>query len=142
LETERCVTVYDKHGKLLSPCTKKVAWVLTNRKRAIEIGENTIKITVDRQDLRRLKNRVIKRDKGICIYCGTVAINPTIDHLNPKTILQNGDCGYDTEENLACSCLRCNKHKDNMSFEEYIIYRYTILLAYANFRAKKGDSLC
>lgn len=128
-ETDRCITVYDKHNKLLAPCSKKVAWVLINRKRAIEIGDNTIKILVDKQDLRKLKKKVIQRDKGICIYCGRLAITPTIDHVNPKTITDKGKCGYDTEENMVCSCLKCNKHKDNMSFNEYIKFRYATLIA-------------
>lgn len=136
METDRCITVYDKYDNLLDPCTRKVAWVLVNRKRAIEIDTDTIKIVLDKKDLRRLKKKVIKRDNGNCIYCGRLAINPTIDHLNPKTIVGDGSCGYDTEENMACSCLSCNKHKDNMGFEEYIEYRYAILLAFVHFKAK------
>lgn len=141
LDTKKCVKVYGKRGEQLSPCTKKVAWVLVSRKKAIEIDENSIRIVKDRQDLQLIKKKVIKRDRRICIYCGKYIPKneiATVDHLNPRHISSEGNCGYDDEENLACSCLECNRHKRNMGFKEYVEYRYIILLAYALFITKKG----
>ena len=141
METERCIKVYGKYGELLSPCTKKVAWVLINRNRAIKVDETTIKITKDKRDLKLIKKKVIERDGRVCIYCGKYIPEnelATVDHLNPRHITTKGDCGYDDEENLACSCLKCNGHKGNRGFKEYIELRYTILLAYALFISKRG----
>lgn len=136
---ERCITVYDKNGKELAPCTKKVAWVLINRKRAISVGENAIKIILDKKDLRSIKKKVIKRDNRTCVYCGHVISKDevaTVDHLNPKHVAKNGGCGYDTEENMACSCLNCNNHKGDMPLEDYLIYRLSIFIAYCNTVAR------
>lgn len=138
---DRCVTVYDKNNNQLAPCTKKVAWVLINRKRAILIKENVIKIILDKKDLKTIRKRVIKRDNRVCLYCGHVIPKDetaTVDHLNPKHITRDGDCGYDTEENMSCCCLKCNNHKGDMPLEEYLIYRYALLLAY-NFMLSKKD---
>lgn len=127
------VTVYDKHGKLLSSCNEKVARVLLQRKRAIKLGDNSIKLILDKKDLKKIKKKVIERDNRVCFYCAKeIPLDEiaTIDHVIPKTINSNGKCGYDTEENMVCCCLNCNNHKADMNFEDYIIYRYSILLAY------------
>lgn len=140
IDSKKCIKVYGKHGEELSPCTKKVAWVLVKRQRAIEIDENSIKIIKNRYDLQAINRRVIKRDNRTCIYCGKYIPKDelaTVDHLNPRHITSKGDCGYDDEANLACSCLACNRHKKNMGFREYIEYRYAILLAYTHFIANK-----
>lgn len=138
MDAERCIKVFDKKGNKLEPCTETVANVLISRRRAVRISENAIKIILDKRDLKRIKKRVIERDKRVCFYCGkTIPENEiaTVDHVNPKHIAKNGRCGYDTEENMVCACLNCNNHKDNRSLNKYIIYRFAILIAYACFKA-------
>lgn len=131
------VIVYNKYGKLLAPCNEKVAGVLLQRKRAIKVGDDAIKLILDKNDLKRIKRKVIERDNRVCFYCGK-KIPPnetaTVDHLIPKTIDSNGQCGFDSEKNLVCCCYNCNHHKGYMNFEDYIIYRYCILIAYLKTR--------
>lgn len=137
----RNIIVYDKHCKLLSPCNEKVARVLLHRKRAIELGDNAIKLILNKKDLKIMKNKVLERDNRICFYCGrNIPLDEiaTIDHVIPKKIDLNGNCGYDTEENMVCCCYNCNKHKADMSFEDYMIYRYSILIAYMKVINKRN----
>ncbi len=142
MKDDRGVTVYSKSGELLAPCTKKVAWVLISRKRAINLEENVIQILIDKRDLKELKKKVIKRDNRTCYYCGKVISESeiaTVDHLNPKHITEAGNSGYDAEENLVCSCIHCNHHKADMPFEDYVIYRYALILSF--IRVKLGIRL-
>ncbi|MBE6069354.1 MAG: HNH endonuclease [Clostridium lundense] len=137
MRNDRIVTVYSKSGKLLDPCTEKVAWVLIRRRRAVKLEENVIQILIDKRDLKELKKKVIKRDNRTCFYCGKVISESevaTVDHLNPKHITGTGDLGYDTEENLVCSCIQCNNHKADMPFEDYVIYRYALMLSFLYFK--------
>lgn len=131
------ITVYDKRGKLLNTCTEKVASVLLQRKRAIKIDDTAIKLIIDKKDIKIIKKKIIQRDNRICFYCAkSIPIDAiaTVDHVIPKTIDSNGKCGYDTEENMVCCCLNCNNHKADMNFDDYIIYRYSILIAYFNIK--------
>lgn len=133
MKNDKIITVYSKSGELLSPCTEKVAWVLISRKRAVELENNVIQIIIDKRDLKELKKKVIKRDNRTCFYCGKVISKSeivTVDHLNPRHISELGSIGYDSEENLVCSCLQCNSHKADMPFEEYVTYRYALILAF------------
>lgn len=129
------VRVYDKNDKPLAPCSRRVAWVLLKRKRAIEIDEDTIKIILDKKDIKAMRKRVIKRDNRVCQYCGIQIPEDeqaTVDHVNPKNI-RGDECGYDSEDNLVCSCVTCNGEKDNMPLEEYIKLKYVALLSYMLF---------
>ncbi len=57
----------------------------------------------------------------VCIYCNKELKGDdtiTIDHKTP--ICRGGET---IEENLAISCLPCNREKDDMTVEEYIIYK-------------------
>ena len=141
MSVERCITVYDKDGKKLSPCSRKVAWVLLNRKRAVEIAEDAIQILLDKKDLKMIRNIVIERDNRTCFYCGEVIPEDeivTVDHLDPKHIKEDGTCGLDDEENMACACLKCNNHKGNMTAEEYILLRFSILMAFICFKTNQS----
>lgn len=132
MKKNKNVRVIDKYGREVSPCDEKTAWVLLNRKRAIRISDNTIKIIVDQNDLKRIRSAVIKRDNRTCIYCGRkIPKNEpaTVDHLIPKHIQHNGEIGYDSMNNLACCCNTCNRHKGMMDFERYCILRVSIVLA-------------
>lgn len=53
------------------------------------------------------RNRILKRDKHICAYCGVSGAN-TIDHIQPKS---RG--GEDSWLNLVTACLQCNNLKDD-----------------------------
>ncbi len=65
-----------------------------------------------RQVMLNRKN-VIRRDNGVCQYCGSTTGNMTVDHVIPK--LRGGG---DTWENLVCACERCNNKKGNRTPEE------------------------
>lgn len=135
---ERTIKVVDKFGKELKPCTEKVAWVLVNRSRAVQVDSTTIKIVLTKEDIRRIKRKAIARDNRICHYCGKqipLGESATADHITPK-IIRNGKTGYDTIDNFVCACFDCNNHKDNMSYEDYIMLRTSTLLAIASFNFK------
>lgn len=54
---------------------------------------------------RRVKARVLRRDRYVCFYCGGQAT--TVDHVRP--VSKGGD-PYD-EGNLVASCVPCNLSK-------------------------------
>lgn len=57
------------------------------------------------------KNRLLRRDKHTCGYCGTKA--STVDHIVPRS-----QGGKSTWLNTVASCLPCNNHKDNRTPSE------------------------
>lgn len=129
----RDVTVYDKFGKKLQPCTEIVASVLITRKRAIRTGDKTITLILDKKDIKDIRKKVIARDKNICFFCGEKIPEGeiiTVDHLVARHITREGKCGYDSEENLVCACLECNQDKGTMSADEYITKRFMYTLGY------------
>lgn len=62
-----------------------------------------------------LRLAVFIRDNHKCIYCGQVGGLLEVDHLHP---FSKG--GSDDIENLATACVRCNRQKQDKSFEEYL----------------------
>lgn len=58
------------------------------------------------------RQRIFKRDKFTCSYCGSLK-NLTIDHILPKS---RG--GGNTWLNLTTCCKNCNRVKDNRTPEE------------------------
>lgn len=128
---ERKIRVIDKTGKELAPCTERVAWVLTSRCRAVKVDEDTIKIVLTKQDIKRIKKEAIARDNRTCHYCGKeIPLDEpaTADHIRPK-IIRNGQIGYDTLENFVCACFDCNNHKGNTSYEDYVMFRASVVAA-------------
>jgi len=63
-------------------------------------------VRVRRKDVPLTKRNIIKRDKGICQYCGRRHVEMTTDHVTPRAI-----GGGDTWENLVCACSDCNARK-------------------------------
>lgn len=70
------------------------------------------------------RNRVIKRDHGVCYLCGSMTdkrhgkthnLYPNADHVIP---LSRG--GSHGEENMRCACRRCNTAKADMTVIEFI----------------------
>jgi 5-methylcytosine-specific restriction endonuclease McrA len=59
------------------------------------------------------RKNIIKRDGGVCQYCGTTSGVMTVDHVIPK--LRRGG---DNWENLVCACDKCNNKKGNRLPEE------------------------
>ena len=58
------------------------------------------------------KNRIMKRDKFRCVYCGSQR-HLTIDHVLPKS--RGGRTSWD---NVVTACHKCNNKKDNKTPEE------------------------
>lgn len=52
------------------------------------------------------KQNIIRRDHGVCQYCGTKEGPMTVDHIVPRS---HG--GGETWDNLVCACSRCNNVK-------------------------------
>ncbi len=61
-----------------------------------------------------MRERALKRDKGICRYCRGIA--DTVDHVTPRC-----EGGKSTLENLVACCKRCNNLKGDMSVEEFLV---------------------
>ena len=60
-----------------------------------------------------LRERILKRDKNICQYCGKYG--DTIDHISPRS-----KYGYTSDENCVCACYRCNQLKKDKPFHVFI----------------------
>jgi hypothetical protein len=66
-------------------------------------------------------NKVKQENPRICYYCNKSIPEKdvaTIDHKDP---VSKG--GLTVEENLVIACYKCNQEKDNMTVEEYQIYK-------------------
>ena len=59
------------------------------------------------------KQNIIRRDNGVCQYCGKNNSKMTVDHVVPKS-----QGGKETWENLVCACPECNNRKGHRSLEE------------------------
>ena len=65
------------------------------------------------RELALTRVNVIKRDDGICQYCGSKSSSITIDHIIPK---DKG--GKDSWDNLVAACKKCNIYKGNYLLNE------------------------
>ncbi|MGV9800495.1 HNH endonuclease [Mycobacterium sp. NPDC003449] len=64
-----------------------------------------------------IPQQIFKRDNWICHLCG-MAVDPSLSHPDPMSasldhITPLSDGGTHTEDNVACSHLRCNLSKGN-----------------------------
>lgn len=59
----------------------------------------------------RMRTFVLQRDKGICVYCGEMAI--TADHVTPR-----GWGGADHPNNLVACCTLCNAVAGGKNFRK------------------------
>ena len=59
------------------------------------------------------RKNIIKRDGGVCQYCGRKASPMTVDHVVPKNM-----GGKDTWENLVAACAICNNRKGQRTPEQ------------------------
>jgi 5-methylcytosine-specific restriction endonuclease McrA len=59
------------------------------------------------------RKNILKRDGGVCQYCGTATGVMTVDHVIPR--LRGGG---DNWENLVCACDRCNNKKGDRTPEQ------------------------
>ena len=66
-----------------------------------------------RWNIQLTKQNILKRDHGICQYCGKNDRPMTVDHIVPRS---HG--GSDTWENLVCACSDCNNEKGNRTLHE------------------------
>jgi 5-methylcytosine-specific restriction endonuclease McrA len=64
-------------------------------------------------DIQLTKQNIIRRDRGICQYCGKKDGRMTIDHVIPR--LLGGD---ETWNNLVCACPACNNRKGHRSLHD------------------------
>ena len=66
----------------------------------------------NRANARRLKNRVLLRDRYQCVYCGETfpSSQLTLDHVQPR--IRGGD---GSEGNLVACCRVCNELKGGMA---------------------------
>ncbi|MCP4583409.1 MAG: HNH endonuclease [candidate division Zixibacteria bacterium] len=59
------------------------------------------------------RKNIIKRDAGLCQYCGLNSTHMTVDHIIPRNL-----GGKDTWENLVAACARCNNKKGKKTPEQ------------------------
>lgn len=130
---DRAVLLLNHNYEPLTTCSAKRAIIMVWSGKA-EMVESTgqfvhsISMTVDIPSIIRLliyvkithigaiqltKQNIIKRDHGICQYCGTKEGPMTVDHVIPRS---HG--GGDTWENLVCACSRCNNSKGDRLLHE------------------------
>ena len=70
-------------------------------------------VRVKRREVPLTKRNVLRRDGGVCQYCGRRGVLMTTDHVIPKS-----SNGTDTWENLVCACVACNNRKGDRTPEE------------------------
>lgn len=51
---------------------------------------------------------ILRSQNNLCILCGQPPVNPTIDHIIPKS-----KGGTNNVDNLQVACKSCNEKKDN-----------------------------
>jgi 5-methylcytosine-specific restriction endonuclease McrA len=66
-----------------------------------------------RWNIQLTKQNIMKRDHGICQYCGKSETHMTIDHVIPRS---HG--GHETWDNLVCACPSCNNMKGDRTPHE------------------------
>lgn len=66
----------------------------------------------------KIRIRIFKRDNYTCIYCNKIGGKLEVDHIIP---FSKG--GSEDDENLATSCLKCNRQKKDKSVNEFIEWR-------------------
>ncbi len=75
---------------------------------------------------------VYERDRGLCIFCGKVAVD--IMHY-----ISRGNLGLGIEENLACGCRECHMRLDQSKHRNEMlkIFRSYLDELYPNFTERK-----
>ncbi|MFC1651525.1 HNH endonuclease [Candidatus Latescibacterota bacterium] len=66
-----------------------------------------------RFNIQLTKQNIIKRDRGVCQYCGNTEGSMTVDHVVPRS--HGGDESWG---NLVCACSKCNNQKDDKTPQE------------------------
>lgn len=61
------------------------------------------------------RKRVFIRDENMCQYCGAKGSKMTIDHVHPQS-----KGGRSTWDNCLTACLKCNKAKADMTYEQWV----------------------
>jgi hypothetical protein len=69
----------------------------------------------------KLINNLKSKLPHICYYCNRTLTSQDMVTVDHKTPLSRG--GLTTEENLVIACCECNSEKDNMTEEEYKVYK-------------------
>jgi 5-methylcytosine-specific restriction endonuclease McrA len=67
-------------------------------------------VRVRRREVPLTKRNVLRRDGGVCQYCGQRRGAMTTDHVVPRSL-----SGTDAWENLVCACPECNARKGNQT---------------------------
>lgn len=63
-------------------------------------------VRVKRREIPLTKRNILRRDGGVCQYCGRRSTAMTTDHVVPRS--KNGGESW---ENLVCACPECNARK-------------------------------
>jgi len=119
-DKNRPIRVLGPNGEYISNCTVRRKKQLLQRSCAIDIGPNTIQLTITKEDRRRFRKEVLVRDSYICYIC-KLSLRPgdaTVDH-----ILSRSKGGTDLPDNLACCCKTCNSDKGDMDLEDFLAFR-------------------
>ena len=74
-------------------------------------GTSRRRMAINSKYKRRLRDRFVKVQNGLCVYCRRPFTNggdtqPTIEHKKARM-----DGGKDHVSNLAAACLHCNAHR-------------------------------
>ncbi len=82
-------------------------------------GEKVLLRKSQRNVDRKITWKVFRRDGFKCRYCGIDQVPMTVDHV---ILWEEG--GATVEENLLCSCGKCNKTRGNMFYEKWLQSEY------------------
>lgn len=79
----------------------------------LKVGQRWV-LDVTNAQWAEIRSLVFKRDKFACVYCGSTPERLECDHIFP---LSKG--GLSHPENLATSCVQCNRSKGAKTLEEW-----------------------
>ena len=68
--------------------------------------------------MKRIRNRLVLKQAGLCAYCEKPLVTVTLDHVKPRS-----KGGSDDESNLVAACAPCNHAKGDLDVEEFIVLR-------------------
>lgn len=72
----------------------------------------------DSTEWAKRRRMVFKRDNYTCVYCGAKGVAFEVDHKKP--FIKGGN---DEIDNLATSCIKCNRQKKDKTYEEFLEWR-------------------
>ena len=107
------------HGNILFPTLEQWKQIIRQSDLKETEGMDKGKKIILRKSTRQIEQKIMwnvfRRDEFKCRYCAAEDVPMTVDHV----VLWE-EMGPSIEENLICSCKKCNNARGNMQYEEWL----------------------